>query len=463
MKQWLHRIRLGLAEPSLVRRSTLSVLPAFVMVWMVLLAYVYVEARRAADQGPGFRNFGNALCVALGGARDNAEAVAIVAATATWVNIRRQEIGRLPGIMLFELRDLEGKRLYASPELSENSIQKMPAQTGEQILQGQVHRIYQGKASQWQLRIGEPRRGDAHILRFNAPYLVPYLLLALPFVLIPVWFSVRHSLLPLQRLAANIAGRNINDFRPVTFHASHRELKPLVHALDTMLLQLRQQVARERALVQNAAHELRTPMAVIAAQAHALAGASNDQDRSEAQHHLEHAIERLSLLTRQLLELAALDDSLRPAPQSADLAQLTRKVMAQAAPRALGRHIELVLSAPDTLAAHIDVLAFQSVLENLLDNALRYVHEGAQVLLSLRHEEGLLQLSVEDNGPGIPDDELPRVFERFYRGSHQQVSGSGLGLAIVKQATLTLGGTVAVTAGLGGRGAGFHVTLPWLH
>ena len=461
MKQWLHTIGLALAEPSLVRRSTLSVLPAFVMVWMVLLAYVYFEARQAADQGPGFRNFGNAVCVALAGAGDDAQAVAIVAATDTWVNIRRREIGRLPGTIQFELLDQHGNRLYASAELGENPIRKMPGQTGEQILQGNVHRIYQGEASRWKLRIAEPRRGDAQILKFNAPYLVPYLLLALPFVLVPVWLSVRHSLLPLQRLATNIAGRNVNDFRPVTFHATHRELKPLVRALDTMLLQLRQQVSRERALVQNAAHELRTPMAVIAAQAHALSGASNDHDRSQAQRHLEHAIERLSLLTRQLLELASLDDSLRPAPQTADLAQLTRKIMAQAAPRALGRHIELTLSAPDTLTAQIDVLAFQSILENLLTNALQYVPEGAQVVLSLRKDEGLLRLSVEDDGPGIPEDELPRVFERFYRGKHQQVSGSGLGLSIVRQACITLGGSVAITRGLGGRGAGFHVILPW--
>jgi signal transduction histidine kinase len=91
------------------------------------------------------------------------------------------------------------------------------------------------------------------------------------------------------------------------------------------------------------------------------------------------------------------------------------------------------------------------------------VQEGGQVVLTLRNEEGGLGLSVEDNGPGIPEDELPRVFERFYRGSHRQISGSGLGLSIVKQATLTLGGTVAVTRGLGGRGAGFHVSLPSLH
>lgn len=104
--------------------------------------------------------------------------------------------------------------------------------------------------------------------------------------------------------------------------------------------------------------------------------------------------------------------------------------------------------------------AFQSILENLLHNAIRYVHDGAQVVVTLRAGDQGLTLSVADDGPGIPAAERPRVFERFYRGLGQEASGSGLGLAIVMQAAHRMGGQVAIVEGLSpGRGVGFRVQL----
>jgi len=179
-----------------------------------------------------------------------------------------------------------------------------------------------------------------------------------------------------------------------------------------MLSQLRSTMARERAFVHDAAHELRTPMAVIAAQAHALSGAGSSEERERAQAHLEQAIERASHLTQQLLELASLDDARQRLPKSVDVAQWARQILAQAAPRALARGIELTLDAPDSLEAQIDVPAFQSILENLLNNAIRYVHDGAQVVITLHSDDERTEYGGDD-GVGRAPHCWPRGFTRI--------------------------------------------------
>ncbi len=134
-------------------------------------------------------------------------------------------------------------------------------------------------------------------------------------------------------------------------------------------------------------------------------------------------------------------------------------MLAQAAPRAMARRIELSLEAPDSLMRTVEVPALESVVQNLLDNALRYVQEGGTLVVTLRRETEGLILSVQDDGPGIAQDERSRVFERFYRGIGHEVTGSGLGLAIVQQAVARLGGSVHIGPGVAGRGVGFTVHL----
>jgi signal transduction histidine kinase len=219
-------------------------------------------------------------------------------------------------------------------------------------------------------------------------------------------------------------------------------------------------VQRERAFVQDAAHELRTPMAVISAQAHVLTRATTAAERQQAETALDSAIARASHLSQQLLALAALDDARAPAPQALDLTTLTEQALAEAATTAQARHIDLSLDAPEHLPATLDVGAYQSVLRNLLDNALRYVPEGGTIEVSLQPRPSGWRLCVADNGPGIPPEDHARLFERFVRGRAPTAPGTGLGLAIVKQAVQRLGGEVRVLTGLQGRGVAFEVQVP---
>jgi two-component system sensor histidine kinase QseC len=204
--------------------------------------------------------------------------------------------------------------------------------------------------------------------------------------------------------------------------------------------------------VNDAAHELRTPLAVIGAQAHVLSRSTDPKEREEAAQHLTHAIARGSHLIQQLLELATMDGSTHPEMQRIDVAELTRRHLAQASKDAANRQLELILESPDSVRFSLPVPLYESVLRNLLDNAVKYVDEGGHVIVTLRLEEGVLMLSVVDSGPGIPLEEHALVFDRFHRVAGSSAHGTGLGLAIARQACQRMGGSIELAQNPTGRG-----------
>ena len=458
----MNRLSFAWPGPSIGRRVLAAMLIAFVGVWLMLLAYFYVEFRQALAVDQGLKKLGRAMSASLREVDSDAQAVGVMRSTATQFRTLRIS-GNPGGSVWMELRRRDdGAVLYRSASLGDRVLDAPAPQVIERDFDGVSYWVHGTEAGRWRLQLAEPRITGWWVLERNATRLLPYLLLAFPIVLLPVWLAVRLGLRPLQRLADLIARRGSSDLSPIGYDPPQAELKPLTSALERMLRQLRDKLTQERAFVHDAAHELRTPMAVIAAQAHALAGAADAAERERAQLHLEQAIARASHLTQQLLDLALLDDAQPSAPKRVDVAQFARGLLAQAAPQAMARGIELALEAPDSLRAEVDVPALQSVLENLLHNAIRHVPDGAQVAMTLRVEDGRLALLVADDGPGIPAAERERVFERFHRGEGaHETPGSGLGLAIVKQAVHRMGGEVAIVDGLApGRGVGFSVRLP---
>ncbi|MGR4870810.1 sensor histidine kinase [Variovorax sp. LARHSF232] len=455
--RWLERA----LEPSLVRRSVWAVLLAFFLVWAALLSYLYLDRVRIRTQDPGLPKFAAAMEAALAHVHSEAEGAAFAAATATWMNIRRQGNERVPGALEFELLDTaSGRRVYATPGLWADALPAPAAPVQALELQGTHYLLTQARTPQWTLRIAEPLRSDAAFLSYNARFLLPYLLIALPIVLLAIWLPILRGLRPLQELATRIGARDASDLRPVGFDAKHRELKPLVAALDDLLARLRHKLERERAFVQDAAHEIRTPLAVINAQAHVLAHADNAAERVQAETQLDQAIARTSHMAQQLLDLAALDQDGAAHTRHLDVAHWLRGALAPLAQSAFAKDMELSLEAPEQLAWKVEVAALGSVVNNLVDNALRYGRQGGTVAVALHEAGGELHVRVQDDGPGIAQALHAKIFERFYRGADHEARGSGLGLAIVRQAALRMGGGVEIGEGLDGRGVGFVVRIP---
>jgi two-component system sensor histidine kinase QseC len=447
-----------LLRPTLVRRVMLALLLAFTLVWIVLMARQFHNAtdRQAIDRN--LQTLGDNLLATIAPIENAGEARAVIASTSALIN-NSYRSNQVPGSVLMELRDAHGTRLFFSPEGDRASLRGSPGQVSGGAANGQQFRLYQGNGARWSLMVAAPELSAWWVIWSMGGGLTIDMLIAFPFVLLPIWIAVARGLRPLQNLSDRIAAKGPDDLAALGFDPKYAELRPLTAALDSLLAQLRNKLAREHGFVQDAAHELRTPLAVVLSQAHVLVMASDAAQRVDAERRMDHAIARASHLIEQLLTLAQMDNQPATAPSELDVAQLLRRELALLAPAAIARNIDLSLDAPDVLAHVLDVHAFQSIVHNLVGNALAYVRQGGQVCVELRAQDGGLCLSVADDGPGIAPEQRTLVFERFYRGSGHDAPGAGLGLAIVREAAARLRGSVSLAGGINGDGFRFIVAI----
>jgi len=454
MPQWL--------RPTLTRRVMGALLLAFALFAVLILVEDQLDIQQAMATDPGIRQFGRQLAAGLDAIDDAALAARVLDAHMRHINRLRARQQMSPGPLLARLVGPDGRTAYAPAiafDIGQTGI-------GEQQIAGKAYWTYRQDGPRWSLRMAEPALSRARLLGFASWELGKQLLLAFPLMLLPLWLAVHTGLAPLRRFARRLHGLDPkHDLAPLGADLRYGELRPLGQAFDALLRRLRQRRARERAFVHEAAHELRTPLAVVAMQAHALVQADDAAARATAALALNQAIARSAHLSRQLLDLASLDDEQAAEPATLDLARFCAQRLAEQAAVARGLGIALALEAPEQLTARVDAMALHSVLQNLLDNALRHAGRGARIEVSLAATPRGPRLAVADDGPGIAPADRPLVFERFWRGTGHDVPGSGLGLAIVARAAERLGGQVTVGDGLarpGGCGVRFELQLPVL-
>ncbi|MFZ1640050.1 MAG: ATP-binding protein, partial [Candidatus Contendobacter sp.] len=263
--------------------------------------------------------------------------------------------------------------------------------------------------------------------------LAPFLLL-LPGMALVIWFGVGAGLRPLHRLAADLQQRQSGALEPVAAERLPAEITPLVHALNELLARLAHTLDAQRQFIADAAHELRTPLAAVRLQTEIAQRATDDAERAGTLDALRAGLIRASHLVEQLLAMARLDAA--PATESVepvDLLDLAKRVVAESAPIADDRHLDLGLLPSDAATVAGDPGELRILLGNLVENALRYTPTGGRVDVQIQSMGNEAVLTVSDTGPGIPAAERARVFDRFYRGAGASAPGSGLGLAIVKR------------------------------
>lgn len=325
---------------------------------------------------------------------------------------------------------------------------------------GGAVRAYTAASPRWKVTVlDDNSRRTRWVLRDVAADLLFYMALTLPMMLLPMWLAIRAALAPLRRLSDQVAARAPGDISPLALPRAYRELLPLQTALNRLFERVAATFEREKAFVHDAAHELRTPLAVISTQAHVLQ-ASEGTARDEAARRLQAAVARASHLAQQLLRLAQAEAATLAPRQRVDAMNVVRDTLAGLAEAAAEHGAELTLDGPDRAPMATDPRALRALLNNLVDNALRYGGRGVQVAVTVTLHEHRWLLQVDDDGPGIPPEHRARVFERFWRGRAEDERGAGLGLAIVREAARALGGEVTLQAGPGGRGCRFAVSLP---
>jgi two-component system sensor histidine kinase TctE len=291
-----------------------------------------------------------------------------------------------------------------------------------------------------------------------ADMLAPLLLLGAVLSVL-VYGGIARGLQPLKRLQAQLGDRHaqsLSALRPIEMTQAPQEVHALAGAVNQLLSAVRRSLGQEKRFLNDAAHQLRTPLAGLISQTELALAEPDPQALRERLSKVLAGAQRSAHLVQQLLSLARNEAEVRL--QSLDLAALARDVARDWTPRALAAGVDLGYEGADALSIQGEPLLLREALNNLLDNALNYAGAGAVVTLRVTRQAGAAVLEAEDNGPGLAPADLAHVFERFWRAS-ERPGGCGLGLAIVAAIAQRHGGQAAALA-VQPSGLCIRLTLP---
>jgi len=250
-----------------------------------------------------------------------------------------------------------------------------------------------------------------------------------------VWFGLSRGLAPLATLQTLIRSRKPDDLSPIDPTAAPEEISPLVASFNDLMARLAQNLRAQQRFLADAAHQMKTPLAGLRTQAELALRETDPDELRRTLRHIARSTERTTHLTNQLLALARAEHRTSSSHfQVVDLASLARDVVRELVPGAIARGLDLGFEAGEGAVRILAApLLIQELLKNLVDNAVRYTPAGGTITVRVREDNESALLEVEDTGPGIPEADRHRVFDRFYRVLGTNVDGSGLGLAIVRE------------------------------
>ena len=257
----------------------------------------------------------------------------------------------------------------------------------------------------------------------------------IPLAVILVWFGLSQGLRPLTRLRRRIEKRRESDLSPIAAGRVPEELQPLTDAFNAMLARMQNNMDVQRRFISDAAHQMRTPLAGLKMQAQLAMREEDPGQLRYALRNISSSVDRASHLVDQLLALARAEASeyVEQMLVPVDIDRLLHEIVADWVGRALERHIDIGYEAAGNVMILGNTFLLREMINNLLDNALRYTPEEGRVTARVVAQGDFALLEIEDSGIGIADEEAQKVFDRFYRVDGTGVEGSGLGLAIVRE------------------------------
>jgi two-component system sensor histidine kinase TctE len=277
-----------------------------------------------------------------------------------------------------------------------------------------------------------------------------------------VWTGIGKGLAPLKLLRREIASRSHRDLSPVEESRAPHEVLPIIHEINGLMRRLGQAIEAQQRFIADAAHQLRTPLSGLKAQASLALRQSDPESRQHSLEQLSLSTDRTIRLINQMLTLAQVE----PGSEKIfdlklfDLSELLKEATREWVPAALKKDMDLGYEGPvGAVMINGDRIRIKMMIDNLIDNAVRYSPDGSSVTTRIEAAEGSVVLTIEDNGPGIPVGEREAVFQRFYRILGNPVAGSGLGLSIVHEIAASHGAHVSIED-RGGRGTSVKVVFP---
>lgn len=388
------------------------------------------------------------------------------AASITGMPLVPERMGQAPAGegLVVQIWDRSGVRVYLPPPASEQPPQRLPRHTpGFATIDtpSGPYRVFSVLANGQLVQIGQPLAVRRELAASLALRTIVPLLIAVPFLLGIVWFAIARSLAPLTRLASAVAKRSPTKLAPVPDGNWPSEALPLVAELNDLLRRLGAALDSQRALVADAAHELRSPLAALHLQAQLAERATTSEERASALADLKRGLLRATRMVEQLLSLAREESGVADSPRaSVDIVALAKEVVSELSPLAQTKTLDLGVEAPPSVHVIGDGAGLRTMLTNLVDNAIRYTPGGGRIDVAIERDGDAIILAVRDSGPGIAPEARERMFGRFVRGGEPSVSGSGLGLAIVRRVAERHGATVELAGGPGGRGLAVLVRFP---
>jgi two-component system sensor histidine kinase TctE len=340
-----------------------------------------------------------------------------------------------------------GELVTASPQPAASGPLVFDARFGDEAIRGvTIRETVEGAGAAVLITVAETvnkrRTLRAEVL---ALVLVPQLLLLL-LALYLLRSGIDRGLAFLEALVSDVAKRDPTDSRPIDAGSAVEEVRPLIDRFNDLLVRIGEVIDAQRRFIADASHQLRTPLATLVLQIHNLRARPWPDDAARELERIETSAQRAARLSRQFLALARAEPQLarREEFRRFDLVAAVRSIGEDLLELATGLGVELQI---DTPAAPVPVLGHEVLIRemaaNLIDNAMRHACSGRLVRIAVAAEPAPA-LSVEDRGPGIAQDELPKIFERFFRSNGAVHEGSGLGLAIVRQIATLHGARISV-------------------
>ncbi len=336
---------------------------------------------------------------------------------------------------IIQVSTIDGRTIFQSTPNTELPI---GAKTGLSTFdaRGTTYKLFSLRSGKQLIQVAQDRAARRGMARKLALKTVSPIIVMVPLLIFLVWWVVSASLAPAERVRKQVASRRADELTEVSEEGLPAEVYPLVHELNLLFQRVRGAFDAQKNFIADAAHELRSPLAAIKLQAEGLRRATDEHARELAIHRLSAGIDRATRMVEQLLMLARqqAEPTGTQLQEHVALAQLVQAIIGDLWETANTRLIDIGLVEADPVIVLGHREALNILIRNLLDNAIKYTPEGGTINVAVRSLGGSSQLIVEDSGPGIPQEDRKRIFDRFFRGSGAQLNrtGSGLGLAIVK-------------------------------
>lgn len=422
---------------SLRKRLFMMLAVATSLIWLGAAGWTYLQTRREIERVLDARLLEAARMVSSLVANSQ-----VARSQGPIANLIQKEPISYQRQLACQLWSFDGRLLARSSSAPEAYMSDLSSGFSDSIVGGEVWRVYAVEDTAKGIRVlvgdrlGQRERLVANLIE---GLLIPALLVV-PLLGILIWSSVRQGLRPLAVLADSLRDRSADDVTQIEAGASPTEIRPIVDALNGLFVKLATARKHERDVTAFAAHELRTPLAGLKTQAQVALAAMDPPTKEAALRQILVAVDQTARLVHQLLALAKLDAGLDTEhEEEVNIAALLEEIVVAARSTQGDRRVDVDPSlGPIIIRANRELTAL--ALRNLHENALIYTPNGGTVRWG--SGAGGTTIFVQDEGPGIPKEELPFVRDRFFRGRHKSLFGSGLGLAIVELALRQIGATL---------------------